>query len=87
MISKVASHKFAAATLAVLIGSSFTLPAFAADTMAPASKAAEQTAPKAKSADAKAKHDAQVAKHKADGAKTGAKVDKTAPVKKTDKTL
>ncbi len=80
------TNKFAAAALAVLIGTGFVAPAFAAEPVAPAGKAVTQTAPKAKpdamKADGKAKHD-QTAKHKADGAK----VDKTAPVKKTGKTL
>jgi hypothetical protein len=85
MTFKFASHKFAAAALAVLIGAGLTAPAFAADPVAPAGKTMEQTAPKAKpavKAEGKAKHD-QTAKHKADGAK----VDKTTPAKKTDKTL
>ncbi len=86
MISKIATNKFAAAALAVLIGSSFALPAFAADPAQPAGKTVTKAAPAKKAdamkADGKAKHD-QAAKHKADGAK----IDKTAPAKKTGKTL
>lgn len=86
MNTKVATSKFAAAALAALIGTGFVAPAFAADPAQPAGKAVTQTAPKAKhdamKADGKAKHD-QTAKHKADGAK----LDKTAPAKKADKTL
>jgi len=48
MNTKVATSKFAAATLAVLIGTSFAMPAFAQQGQpALGAKAAEQAAPKA----------------------------------------
>jgi hypothetical protein len=90
MTSKIATNKFAAAALAVLIGAGLTAPAFAADPAQPAGKTVTQTAPKAKhdavKADSKATHD-QTAKHKPDSSVGGAKVDKTAPVKNSGKTL
>jgi hypothetical protein len=75
MNTKVATSKFAAATLAVLIGTSFAMPAFAQQGQpALGAKAAEQAAPKVQQGADKAKADS---KAKSDKAKVApAKTDK-----------